>query len=376
MQRLLIVLSATDFDNFTRRATVEAICEQNPDTTLLLFSGIKGLPVRQPSNKSLKWRHYCTLSTGKGEKYLRKAELSIAGLLWKPFFRSFDTIFLTDPNQELLLDYIGDTQRLTYLIRDPNALMSKNNFQREGRILSRNPHVFAVSQALCTHYLATYYPHHSIDRVTYWPNTVDLKIWDYGKHKQKARDYITNSQMESSTITADTKIAGLVGNITHKTDLDLLQYLSEKHTEIQFHIYGKNQLNNKDYQKALIVFALHNVSYKGYIPLEKLPEIVASWDIGLVIEKMEGDFAGYYDANKRYQYVAMGKPFVSYAYNGECKKFGDAAFLANDKEEYSKLIRIAVEKSYDEDFQMYCVQKAKENSSEVRAREFLNIIKR
>ncbi|MDZ7720035.1 MAG: hypothetical protein U5K72_14560 [Balneolaceae bacterium] len=41
MEKLLIVLSTADFDNFTRRATVEAICREHKETSLLFLSGVK-----------------------------------------------------------------------------------------------------------------------------------------------------------------------------------------------------------------------------------------------------------------------------------------------------------------------------------------------
>ena len=359
--KLLIVLSASDFDNFTRRATVEAICHQNPDTTLLFFTGIKGLPIRPPSDKSLRWRHYCTLGTGKGEKYLRSAEVALAGLFWRPFFKSFDTIFLTDPNQELLLNYIGDNQKLIYLIRDPNALMSKKNFRREERILSRNPHVFAVSKALCTHYPETYYPHIKLDKVTYWPNTVDLKIWDFEKSKEFANP-------------TDQTVIGLSGNITDWLDFDLLMYIAQKNPDFIFKIYGRNELKDSALDEFNKAISQPNVTYYGWVPFENMPKIVSEWSVGIVIGRKDASYSTYWGNNKIYQYTAMGKPFVAYSHNTEYDKFGDAAFLAKDREEFSQKLREAAIKSKEHLFKKYCVEKAYENSSEVRARQFLQAI--
>ncbi len=356
--KVLIVLSSRDFDNFTRRATVEAICEQHPDTTLLFFNGVKGFPIRTPSNKQLSWKAYYSMSLGKGRNALRKTELSVAGLFWKPFIRSFDTVFLTDPNQELILDYMNESQKLLYLIRDPNVLLSKNNYWKEKLILSKNPHVFGISKALCNDYLKDYYPDVSLSYVTYWPNTVDLKVWDYEKYKHRKTGQ-------------NIKIVGVIGNITAKSDLDLLYYLSQEHSDVQFEIYGRNQLKGTASEKALQTFDLPNINYKGYVPFEQVPEIVINWCIGLVIERLDMEFARYYDANKRYQYVSMGIPFVSYYYNDECEKFGTVAYTATTKERYSQKISEALKASGDKNLLTICLQKAQENSSEVRARQLI-----
>lgn len=363
--KLLIVLSSKDFDNFTRRATVEAICEQHPDTTLLFFNGIKGFPIHKPSNKKLTWKAYYSLSLGKGKNALRKAEIAIAGIYWKKFIRSFDTVFLTDPNQELLLDFLILSQRIAYLVRDPNVLLGKNNYIKEERILKKNPHVFGISKALCEAYVEKHYGHIPIEVITYWPNTVDLKVWSYQKPKDSEK---INTSMG--------KVAGVIGNITFKTDFELLRHIALDNPDVRFVVFGKILLPPEKQKVAADIFSTNNIDFQGYVPFEALPAIVAKWDIGLVIEKSDMEFSRYYDANKRYQYVAMGLPFVSYVYNDECKKFGKAAFIANTKEEYSQKIKEALAIAGKPETIEHCLQVALENSSEVRAREFLEAIQK
>ena len=56
-------------------------------------------------------------------------------------------------------------------------------------------------------------------------------------------------------------------------------------------------------------------------PINEFPQIVINWDIGLVAAKPEHEFARYLNNNKQYQYLALGKPFVSYRFNSEYSRF-------------------------------------------------------
>ncbi|MFW5872630.1 MAG: hypothetical protein ACOCVN_01445 [bacterium] len=359
--KLLIVLSSNDFDNFTRRATVEAICKHHPDTTLLFFNGVKGYPIGKPSNKQLKWKAYYSLSLGKGKRALRNTELSLAGLYWKPFIRSFDTVFLTDPNQELILDYLNASQKLLYLIRDPNVLLSENNYGKEKRILSMNPHVFGISKALCNDYLKDHYPDVSLSNVTYWPNTVDLNVWDYKKYQH----------IKPAT---NKVVAGMVGNITRWNDLELVEYIVKENPDVTFEFYGKNLLKEENLIRFGKICEEKNMNYRGYLPFKDTPKVVAQWNIGLVIGRNDIQFSKYWGNNKLYQYMAMGKPFVTYAHNDEYEKFGQAAFIAKSRKEYSQKIKEALAIAGKPKTIQHCLQVASENSSEVRAREFLSIL--
>ena len=360
--KLLIVLSSSDFDNFTRRATVEAICKEHENTTILLLNSVKSWPIDKPSNTNLKWKVYYSFTLGKLKNRVRKIELQFKRLYWNRFIQSFDTVFLTDPNQEILLEHISEKQQLLYLIRDPNVLLSRNNEWKERNILVKNPHVFGISKALCSTYLQYYYQDLKIKKITYWPNTVDMSIWCYEKVQKNKKEKFPN------------KVAGVIGNLTFKTDLDLLDYITEENPEIRFEIYGKLKLEGDRLERFKKITEKENVYFGGFVPFEELPPIVLSWDLGLVIERMDMDFSAYYDANKRYQYVAMGIPFVSYHYNGECDKFGVAAYIADSKEEYSQKIREALIASVNKTLVEICLKKARENSNEVRAKHFLKLI--
>lgn len=358
--KLLAICSTNDFVNFTRRATFEAIWKQHAETDFLLYTGIKKL---LRSKNVISGPRFFSFHFWVPEKYKRTKlsllENRIRRGKWERFFELYDMIIFSDPNQYYLLNFISEKKKLIYILRDPNILLHKENKWKERRILSRNPHVFGISKNLCTTYLKQYYPDIEIDRITYWPNTVDLNIWNYEKIKA------LNNQQGIS------KIAGVLGNLTFKTDLVLLDFITNVHPEIQFEIFGENKLDPNQFAFFSEITNKKNVTYGGYLPLEKMSEEIIRWDVGLVIERQDMEFSQYYDANKRYQYMALGIPFVSYRYNEENDKFDKCAYLASSKEEYANKISEVFNDLRDDNIVDHCLEIASMNSSQVRAREFL-----
>ncbi|NJK98374.1 MAG: hypothetical protein HC905_28765 [Bacteroidales bacterium] len=78
--------------------------------------------------------------------------------------------------------------------------------------------------------------------------------------------------------------------------------------------------------------------------------------------------------NKQYQYVALGKPFVSYKYNANYLDFEDLVFLANSKEDYLNCIELALRKANENDTIEKGIKIAKRHSAEKRSFEFLQIV--
>ena len=359
--KLLIILSCNDFDNFTRRATVEAICKKHPDTTLLFFNGIKGFPIKNPSNPKLRWKTYYSLSLGKGRQALRKTEISLSGLYWKRYIRSFAVVFLGDPNQELILDYVSQKQKIIYLIRDPNALQSTENQERELRILKVARTVFATSKNLTKNYLPDYYGFQH-PNIHYWPNTVDLTLWKYITYEKLIK-------------LKKKKVVGMAGNIGKKrTDFELLEYLAENTTDYEIHFAGRISSDSIDNPSLKKFLNSKNVKYLGFIPFEKLPQTLIQWEIGLITDS-KGEYASYMHHNKVYQYLAMGLPVVVLRTHNDYDTLGFPLYIANTKEEYNQKIKEALAAAGKPETIEHCLQLAKENSSEVRAKEFLSILK-
>ena len=113
----------------------------------------------------------------------------------------------------------------------------------------------------------------------------------------------------------------------------------------------------------------------GFIPFDEFPGIVINWDIGLVAAKPYHEYARYLNNNKQYQYVALGKPFVTYELGSNYKDFYEMVFIAESREDYVNKINQAIDKSKEEGLKELGFKIAIEQSSEKRAESFLNYLK-
>lgn len=359
--RILAVCSTIDFKNFVRRATLEEIWRQHPETDFLFYTGLKN---SRKEKKVIEGPDFYSYHFWVPEKYkstslFTRLEYAVRKKKWATFFDRYDVIFLMDPNQYYLLEYVSN-QKVVYLLRDPNILLNKKNYEKEKEILERSDLVLAISKELKNYYLQTYY-NYDTTIVKYWPNSVDLKIWNYNKYRSIEK--------------YSTPTVGISGNLTFKTDLKLLDIISDAFEDLNIVIIGKNKMNNEmnAYFKKLI--KRNNVIYKGYLLLEEVPEEVVKWHAGMMVERNDIDFSRYFNANKIYQYMAMGLPSIKYRYNEELVEYSSTITEVSSREEYLYALEPALEKSMDVKFQNECVSMAKENSVDKRAKLFLKYLK-
>lgn len=358
--KLLCVVSTLNFPQFTRRATIEAIWRQNLETELLMFTGLKTFrkePVSILGLKTYLYRFW-TPEQLKTMPLISCAEHILRKKRWADFMNRYEAIFLTDPNQYWLLPYIRK-QKIIYLIRDPNVLQSEKNFPREKAIFDRADVVFATSRNLAEKYLSKYYGfQHS--NIHYWPNTVDLNIWDYNFFKDKS-------------VSGKKFIAGMAGNINDRTDINLLEHITNDE-DILFELCGKvtdKVRSNPVFQE---VISRKNVKHLGYIPFHKLPERVWGWNVGLTIEK-KCEYTRFTHHNKVYQYLALGKPVVILKIHNDYDDLGEPIFVCDTKEEYAQNLKELMSSEKKEtEWVEDALRIANENSNEVRAKQFLNTI--
>lgn len=359
--KILTVCSCLDFINYTRRATIEAIHKLNPEMEILLFNSILNLRKKKYTSAHINFYfyHFWIVEKLRKLKVLSFFEYSLRVNKWRSFFHQFEVIFFIDPNQYYLLPYLRKNQKVIYLIRDPSVLLDPNNFYKELPIINRANLILGISKNLCSYYFEKYYGFIPAN-VKLWSNTVDLELWNYNKWmpfvKQKDRPLI-----------------GLAGNIDYVIDIDLLIFIVRKLPEYDFEIAGKLDLN---YEEQILwdeLITFPNIEYRGFIPYNDFPQIVINWDIGLVAAKPEHEFARYLNNNKQYQYMALGKPFVSYRLNSEYRDFEDLVFIADDKIDFVKKIKLAINKSKEKNVIDSGIKLASEQSSEFRAKQFLEI---
>lgn len=360
--KILTVCSGLDFINYTRRATIEAIHKLNPELEVLLFNSILNIRKEKNISNHIKFYNYHFWAVERLRKYriFPFIEHFLRFVKWKLFFRSYDIIFFIDPNQYYLLPYLSKQQKLVYLLRDPSILQDSNNYYRELPILKRTNIILGISENLCTYYLEKYYGF-TPETVKLWPNTVDLDLWDYRRWKNcispKSRPLV-----------------GLAGNINYVIDIELLIYIAECLPEYDFEIAGKLDVNKYQKQELSKLLVLPNVKHLGFISYDQFPATVINWDIGLIAANPDNEYALYLNNNKQYQYMALGKPFVTYRLNADYKEFNDLVFIANNKNDYINKIREAITKSYDKNILNKGIIIAEKNSSESRAAQFIRIV--
>jgi len=356
--KILAVCSTIDFKNFVRRATLEEIWRQNPETDFLFFTGIKN---KFKTKNVIEGPNFYSYHFWVPEKFKRKSAFSLLDYKlmnrkWSKFFNKYDVLFFTDPNQYYLLPYLNN-QKLVYLLRDPNILLNKQNYSKEKHILERANLILAISKNLADYYLKKYYDVYP-SNIKIWSNSVDLNLWDFNK-------LIPFREKEDSTV------IGLAGNLTFVNDLELLDYISEKRPEYSFRIAGGISLEGDKLKTLENILNKKNVQHIGKIPLEEFPKEVINWTVGIVAGDRNEEYSKYLNNNKQYQYMALGKPFVTFRNNAEYYDFEDMVFVAKDKEDFAEKIGLAIERAKNGN----CIEKgrriAERNSAEKRAKEFM-----
>jgi hypothetical protein len=361
--KILTVCSGLDFINFTRRATIEAIHKINPELDILMFNSILNLGRAKILSPHIKFYNYHFWIVEKLRKFkiFPAIEYFLRYIKWKLFFSRYEVIFFIDPNQYYLLPYLNKKHKLLYLLRDPSVLLDPRNFQKELPIIKRANAILGISENLCTYYFEKYYGFIP-ENVHLWPNTVDMKLWDYNR-------------WENFIISKSRPLIGLAGNITYVIDIELLIYIIKNLQEYDFEIAGKLELNETEKIAISQLLSLPNVKHLGFIYYDLFPATVINWDVGIVAAKTNHEFALYLNNNKQYQYLALGKPFVSYRFNSDYRQFEDLVFIASDREDFVEKIKMALNKTKEKNITEKAIGIASKQSSESRAKQFIEIAK-
>jgi hypothetical protein len=359
--KILTVCSGLDFINYTRKATIEAIHDLNPELEILMYNSV--LNLRKKKNKSDRIKthnyHFWVVEKLRKLRSLVLLEYFLRRPKWKEFFSSYEIILFIDSNQYFLLPYLSDRNKLIYLVRDPSVLQDQSNYFKELPIIKRANAILGISENLCFFYFSKYYGFIP-NNVHLWPNTVDTTLWNYNSLKVFKRE-------------KNRPVIGLAGNINYVIDIELLIYLANNLPEYDFELAGKIDLNEKENLQMTKLLMNSNVKHLGFIPYNDFPSTVINWDIGLVAAKADNEYANYLNNNKQYQYLALGKPFVSYRYNADYSVFEDLVFIATDKVDFVEKIKMALNKSTENNVVERGIKIASELSSERRARQFLEI---
>lgn len=356
-QNILTICSTLDFQNYTRRATIEAIAEKAKHLDIILYTGLKNrfkTKIHSPHLRSTTYHFWIPESLNRFP-LLRSLENAVRKPFRKQAFAGYDIIFFTDPNQYRLLPFVED-QTVVYLIRDPNILQSHSHRDGEMALLNRANLVLATSQNLAERYLPEYY-NLQHPNIQYWPNCANLTIWKNSIQLISKNDKMT---------------LGMAGNINNRTDLELLDHIT-RIDKINFELCGKiieKQIDSNYLNKILI---RNNVNHLDFINLNDLPKIVSGWNVGLTIEK-KCEYTRFTHHNKIYQYLALGIPVVVLKTHDDYKGLEPYVMTADSYEEYIELIKLQLGRQQSEAFREKCRKLAEENSAEKRAEMFMGFV--
>lgn len=128
------------------------------------------------------------------------------------------------------------------------------------------------------------------------------------------------------------KIIGYVGTIHDWIDFDLIDYLAENRPDLQFIFVGPVKAKRLPLKK--------NIHFIGRIDYGKVPAYCNEFDVCL-IPFIQGEFADTINPVKLYEYLALGKPVVSY-HMRELERYKDIVYLSDDEEDFLTSIEKAL----------------------------------
>jgi teichuronic acid biosynthesis glycosyltransferase TuaH len=133
------------------------------------------------------------------------------------------------------------------------------------------------------------------------------------------------------------KIIGYVGTIYDWIDFDLIDYLADKRPDLHFIFVGPIRAKRLPLKK--------NIHFIGRIDYGKVPAYCNEFDVCL-IPFIRGEFADTINPVKLYEYLALGKPVVSY-HMRELERYADIIYLSDDKEDFLTNIEKALNERDD-----------------------------
>lgn len=357
------ILALCDTIEFQNRATIEAISKHYGCIEVLCKTHLRNYFKRKTKSNNVYIGYLYSFIPERLRliNWLSSFELKIIKLFWGKKINTYDTVLVTSPHMAFFLPLITH-KKVIYLVIDPHILMNnRRTYFMEKQLLEHASLVLVTSKALKDTYIPKYFGL-NLGNVYYWPNTVDLSIWDYDKliHYRKNTGEI---------------IIGFAGNMNEITaDLFLLDEITSHYNSIKFEFAGMlNFRNNDNLSKINKIFAKENVTYLGFIPYSDIPRRVINWDICVMFD-VKSEISEYVHHNKIYQYLALGKPVVIQRTHYDYNELASVVYICDKKDDFLDGIAKAMKRIHDETYIKDCIRLAKLNSSEERAKQFMGFI--
>lgn len=365
VHKILILCNVSDFTAYTRRATLESIAKLSPGTiciSTVSFWFSQKLNLKSEHLEIIPFYYYFPYPLIRRFKILNLINFKINTLRTNLDLKSFDTVVLSRPHNHIFGPYIKDKKKVV-ILSDAYHTMG-NTLNETGKVLKMADVIMATSMALKDVYVKKYYS--IVDKeIVYWPNCVDLDVWDPQK--------LINSKVYSLS---EKVIIGFAGNFMEATDIHLLNEIVQQVKTVTFVLAGKCNYaqDSLEYQIFQKIIKEPNVDYKGYIHYTELPQEVMTWDICIMIDAIS-EHASYHHHNKMYQYLALGKPVIYQKNHEDYQSLNEVAVGVIGSADFVQELEKLISKLQNGvDFSADAKRLAALNSSDTRAEQLLNVI--
>lgn len=145
-------------------------------------------------------------------------------------------------------------------------------------------------------------------------------------------------------------IVGFVGGITRRIDYRLLTAVAKRMPDITFQLYGSCRSDVLDTNGELdddihTFFSLANVCWKGFVSKQKLPSVIASFDLCIIPYAVSDVFNLYCFPMKVMEYFYMGKPVLATPIE-ELRRYSKFIRIGKKPEDWESLIRNILSKPW------------------------------
>lgn len=162
-------------------------------------------------------------------------------------------------------------------------------------------------------------------------------------------------------------IIGYVGSVDERVNYMLIDHIARRLTNYNFHFYGRI-MNHKDIEN---LESLENVTFFGAKPYHKIPEVINTFDIGIIPFALTEFNKSIYPL-KINEYFALGKPVVMTNF-ATFKDFEHLVSIANTPDMFVDYIDDSIKNNSPQAISDR-ISFAKRNSWDGKVKEFVNII--
>lgn len=198
------------------------------------------------------------------------------------------------------------------------------------------------------------------DNVKYLPNSADVELFKKAHHE----DLPIPAELQN----INTKIIGYMGALSTRLDYQLFRKVAEYHKDKTLVLVGSK--DNEDYQYVGLE-EMSNVIFTGPKKIEELPNYLKHFDCTIIPFEKSRLTKSIYPL-KLNEYLAGGKPVVMTNFT-ELDEFKDVTHIANDDEEFVKMIDHAIENDSIEKREARILV-ASGNSWEIRVQQLKDIV--